>query len=200
MRKKRIFMACGMKMPNDPELVENLSKIAKHVAQTGWTIAQGGSSTGIMGFMVDEFSKYSKDIFMILPKKFRKDLPNLNFKDLTVVEDEAGRLVGIVKYCDTIVVLPGGSGTIEEFMYLIETKKYFEHDRNVLVYNYKGYYNDLFKQLKKCVRLGFLDKGALKFEVAESAEQLCLLIDKTNMAEKSNKTQNNRPKKSIIKK
>ena len=74
-------MACGMKMPNDPELVENLSKIAKHVAQTGWTIAQGGSSTGIMGFMVDEFSKYSKDIFMILPKKFRKDLPNLNFKD-----------------------------------------------------------------------------------------------------------------------
>ncbi len=194
MRKKRIFMACGMKIPNDPELVENLSKLAKHVAQTGWTIAQGGSSTGIMGFMVEEFSKYSKDVFMILPKKFRKDIPSLNFKDLTVVEDEAGRLVGIVKYCDTVVILPGGSGTIEEFMYVIETRKYFEHDRDIFVYNYKGYFNDLFKQLKKCVRLGFLDKGALKFEVAETIEDLCKFIDKANGLVKGKTI-----KKSIIK-
>ena len=194
MRKKRIFMACGMKMPNDPELIDNLSKIARHVAKTGWTIAQGGSHTGIMGFMVEEFSKYSNDVFMILPKKFRKDIPSLNFKDLTVVEDEAGRLVSIVKYCDTVVILPGGSGTIEEFMYVIETRKYFEHDRDIFVYNYKGYFNDLFKQLKKCVRLGFLDKGALKFEVAETIEDLCKFIDKANGLVKGKTI-----KKSIIK-
>lgn len=178
MRKKRIFMACGMKMPKDEELIENLKKIAKHVAITGWTIAQGGASTGIMGLMVDEFAKYSNDIFMIVPKKFRKDIPGLNFKELMLVEDEAGRLVNICRQCETVVVLPGGSGTIEEFMYLIETKKYFEHNREIFVYNYNGFFNDLFSQLKKCVEHGFLDKGALSFEVTDSVEQLCSLIDK----------------------
>lgn len=175
--KKKIFMACGMKMPTDKELLENISKIAKHVADSGWTIANGGGYTGIMGYVVEEFAKYSNDIYMILPKKFKKDLPHLNFKELKVVEDEAGRLIDIKDQCETIVVLPGGSGTIEEFMYLVETKKYHEHDRDVLVYNYKGYFDDLFAQLNKCVKHGFLDEGSLKFEVAETVEELCALID-----------------------
>ena len=58
MAKKKIFMACGMKMPTDKELLENISKIAKHVADTGWTIANGGGYTGIMGYVVEEFAKY----------------------------------------------------------------------------------------------------------------------------------------------
>ena len=33
-----------------------------------------------------------------------------------------------------------------------------------LVYNYKGYFDDLFAQLNKCVKHGFLDEGSLKFE------------------------------------
>ncbi len=175
--KKKIFMACGMKLPNDKDLIEDIKKIAKYVALSGWTIAQGGSSEGIMGLVVDEFSKYSNDIYMIVPKKFRKDLPSLTFKELMMVEDEAARLVNIKNQCETIVVLPGGSGTVEEFMYLVETKKYHEHDRDVLVFNYKGFFNNLFKQLEKCEEMGFLNPGALKYEVAGTVEDLIHLID-----------------------
>ena len=177
MKKRKIFMACGMNMPKDEKLIEELKLIAKHVAETGWTIAQGGNYTGIMGLMVDEFAKYSNDIYMIMPKKFRKDLPKLTFKELMLVEDEASRLVNIVKKCEVIVILPGGSGTIEEFMYLIETKKYFEHEREIIVFNYEGYYNDLFTQFKICVDFGLLAEGALKFKVAETSKELCKLID-----------------------
>ena len=80
MAKKKIFMACGMKMPTDKELLRKYQQNCKALWQTlDWTIANGGGYTGIMGYVVEEFAKYSNDIYMILPKKFKKDLPHLNF-------------------------------------------------------------------------------------------------------------------------
>ena len=50
---------------------------------------------------------------------------------------------------DAYLILPGGSGTIEEFTEIISWKILGIHNKNIIIFNYKNYWNPLIKMYEK---------------------------------------------------
>ena len=46
---------------------------------------------------------------------------------------------------DSFLILPGGSGTIEELTEIISWKFLGLHNKKIIIFNYKSYWDDLFK-------------------------------------------------------
>ena len=75
--------------------------------------------------------------------------------------------------CEKIIVLPGGTGTLEELLYCNETKRQNEHSAEIVLVNYKGYYDSILQQFENSFKLG-VAKNAICFDVVKSVDELKL--------------------------
>ena len=178
---KRVFVCAGMSMSNSEKINKEAKLLGEILAEDGdITYVQGGSDKGLMGKTLKEFLKYSKDKnveFLIPDVYYEYDAPALikllgknNFK-AKITHGEAGRLQEI-KECDLIIVLPGGTGTLEELLYCNETSRSGEHKARILVVNIDGFYNGFLKQLETNFKYGLSRQSAIRFDVVSSVEKL----------------------------
>lgn len=166
----KVFISMGKQMPKDRSIVEDAEQVAKLLAKYGCTMVQTGAKLGLMGIAVEEFEKYSDEMFMITPEHFKTDLEKHNCKQHLVVEFESDRMKEAIKNFDLAVILPGGMGTFAELAYFNEVCKSGESDAKILVVNSKGYYNKLLKFFKHQMKLGFANRDAVRFDVVKNAQ------------------------------
>ena len=50
---------------------------------------------------------------------------------------------------DIIILLPGAYGTLSEFMCLLEEKRTGIHNKDIIIFNINGFYNDLINMFNK---------------------------------------------------
>lgn len=178
---KRVFVCAGMS-PAKSEKINNEAKILGEMlaGNSEITYVQGGSDKGLMGKTLKEFLKYSKNVEFLIPDVYYEyDAPALirlvgedNFK-ATTTRGEAGRLMAI-KDCDLIIVLPGGTGTLEELLFCNETSRSSEHKARIILVNIDGFYNGFLKQLETNFEEGLSRRSAIRFDTISSVEELKL--------------------------
>ena len=168
----RVFVALGKQMPKNKAMIEDTEGVAKLLAKYNCTLVQGGARMGLMGVVVDQFQKYSDEVVMIVPEAHKSDLEGTISKESYIVEGESDRLKITINTCDMIIVLPGGTGTLAELAYYNETKKSGENKAKVVVVNTKGFYDKLFKFYKHQVKMGFMKKEHVTFDVVNTSSQL----------------------------
>lgn len=177
---KKVFVCAGMHLPENQTMVKHAREVGKMLAEKGYIYVQGGSNAGLMGQTLDEFLKYSKSVEFLIPKAyFDYDAPKLqnivgkeNFNYVRV-DGEADRLK-IIKNCDMIWVLPGGTGTLEELLYVNETGRSSEHDSQIVLINSEGFYNGFLQQIKTNLETGFSKESALHFIVVDKPSEIDL--------------------------
>ena len=87
------------------------------------------------------------------------------------MKDEAHRLRTIKKSA-ICVILPGGSGTIEELFYVNETARADEHNMEMFLVNVDGFYDGILKQIESNIAEGLIKPKAIKFKVVSSVEEI----------------------------
>ena len=175
----KVFVCAGMGLAKN----ENINKQAKELgimlsANKNIVYVQGGSDQGLMGETLKSFIKSSTNVEFLIPDVYYDyDAPNLiklvgkeDFK-YTITKGEAGRLQGI-KDCDYIIVLPGGSGSLEELLYCNETHRSGEHKNRVIVVNIDGYYDGFLHQLQVMTEQGLFKQSSIRFKVVNSVNEL----------------------------
>ena len=75
-----------------------------------------------------------------------------------------------------IIVLPGGTGTLEELLYVNETGRSNEHEAAIFVVNSEGFYNGFLEQIKTNIKTGFSKKTALHFEFVKNPSEITFNI------------------------
>lgn len=168
----RVFVALGKQMPKNKAMIEDTEGVAKLLAKYNCTLVQGGARMGLMGVVVEQFQKYSDEVVMIVPEVHKSDLEGTISKESYIVEGESDRLKITINTCDMIIVLPGGTGTLAELSYYNETKKSGENKAKVVVVNTKGFYDKLFNFYKHQVKMGFMKKEHITFDVVNTSSQL----------------------------
>ena len=175
---KKVFVCAGMHLPENKVMIKHAREIGKILGEKGLIYVQGGSNQGLMGETLNEFLKYSKTVEFLIPKAYyNNDAPILEkivgSKDFNaiMVDGEAERLK-IIKNCDLIIVLPGGTGTLEELLYVNETGRSNEHEAEIFVVNSEGFYNGFLQQIKTNIETGFSKKSALHFKFVNSPKEL----------------------------
>lgn len=181
---KRVFVCAGMGYAKNENINIQARKLGEILAKDKDIIyVQGGSQEGLMGETLKSFIKISNQVEFLIPDVYYDyDAPTLikllgeqNFKASTT-RGEAGRLQG-VKDCDYIIVLPGGSGTLEELLYCNETSRSGEHKNKVIVVNIDGYYDGFLNQLQTSIQQGLLKQSAIRFNVISSVDEIELSDD-----------------------
>lgn len=179
---KKVFVCAGMHLPDNKVMIEHAREVGRLLGEKGLIYVQGGSNQGLMGETLDEFLKYSKTVEFLIPKAYYDhDAPILEnivgSKDFNAVrvDGEAERLK-IIKNCDMIIVLPGGTGTLEELLYVNETGRSNEHEAEIFVVNSEGFYNGFLEQIKTNIKTGFSKKTALHFEFVKNPSEITFNI------------------------
>lgn len=172
---KRIFVCAGMGLAKNEKINAEAFELGKMLSQDkSITFVQGGSTQGLMGLVLKGFLENSNNVEFLIPEAYYDyDAPALieligkdNFR-ATKTRGEAGRLEEITK-CDEIIVLPGGTGTLEELLYANETKRSKEHDCKITLVNIDGFFDGLISQTNTNIAEGFSRTETIKYDVINS--------------------------------
>ena len=176
----KVFVCAGMGLAKNENINKQAVELGKILAENKALYVQGGSDEGLMGLTLKEFLKYSKNVMFAIPKcYFDVDAPKLlklvgagNYRFIKVT-NEAERLK-VIKSCDKVIVLPGGTGTIEELLYCNETARAKEHNAEIYLVNIDGYFDGLLKQISTNMKEGLAKASAIKFYIVKSVSEIQL--------------------------
>lgn len=130
-------------------------EFAELIGKRGHALVWGGSDVGLMKVMADGVENTGGRLIGVsvefLQHKARPDTD-----DMIVARDLAERKSLLLQHADAVVVLVGGTGTLDEATDIMELKKHGLHRKPVVVLNTAGFYDGLRQQMQRMEAEGFL--------------------------------------------
>ena len=151
-----ITVFLGSREGRDANIRAALEALAAWIGDAGHTLLYGGSKVGLMGVLAETVKRHGGRVIGIEPCFFVEAcVPFDGADELIVTEDKAERKDKLIRMADTLVVFPGGTGTLEEFAQALSMLNLGHVDVKCAVYNVDHYYDDLKAMLDKMVAFGF---------------------------------------------
>lgn len=181
MEIKSVCIYCASSTKIAPLFIDQAKKLAKALAENNIDMVFGGSRTGLMGILADEMNKLGGRSIGIMPR-FMKDVEwhHENLTELIWVDTMAERKEKLIEGVDAVITLPGGVGTMEEFMETLSLKRLGQFTKPMIIVNNGGFYDPLVDLLDAMLRENFLGpKHKDMWEVVSEAEQIIPTILKS---------------------
>lgn len=147
-----------------------------------WNIICCGDLRGIFGKLYKEWKKSKFDMKMAVPKiylPYSKDIEKeLDYISNTINE----RTDKLIQEADVCVFLPGGIGTIYEIMSVIETKRAGEHQKEIIIINFEGFFDNLLKMLEQIYKEKFANnKDRDNYIIVNTTEEAIEYLKNTKL-------------------
>lgn len=128
---------------------------ARLLGKAGHTLVWGGSDTGLMKVVADGVEEAGGRLVGVsvdfLAHKARPDADQM-----VVAKDLAERKALLLAKSDAVVIMVGGTGTLDEATEILELKKHGKHTKPVVLLNTAGFYDGLKTQFRRMDEEGFL--------------------------------------------
>ncbi|MGD8715838.1 MAG: TIGR00730 family Rossman fold protein [Desulfobacterales bacterium] len=174
-----ICVFLGSSIGNHPAYMEAAGAMGRELAVRGLTCVYGGSGTGLMKQLADSALAAGGRVLGVTVQAL-KDKENFHqgLTELHVLPTMHERKNLMVQLADGFVALPGGIGTLEEFLEVYTLGQMGFHSKPCGLLNVNGYYAPLELMLDTAEKEGFLKNPHQKSIVrAESpGEMLDLLM------------------------
>ncbi|WP_318207756.1 TIGR00730 family Rossman fold protein [Streptomyces sp. SJL17-1] len=128
---------------------------ARLLGKAGHTLVWGGSDTGLMKVVADGVEEAGGRLVGV-SVDFLAHKARPNADEMVVTKDLAERKALLLAKSDAIVVMVGGTGTLDEATEILELKKHAKHTKPVVLLNTAGFYDGLKTQLHRMEADGFL--------------------------------------------
>lgn len=169
--------------------VEAAYRLGSLIAEKGHVCVNGAGRTGVMGGMNHGCRDKGGKIKGIIHKQFIVDDSEDDWiKDLLVLDGSAlnERKDGLFDESDCLIVLPGGTGTFDEFWDCVSAKSLGMKNlarKPIVLVNIDGFYDGFIKQLQRAYDDGVLYMTVDKFfhVVSNEVEALELCIAECNV-------------------
>lgn len=154
---KQLCVFCASSAKVHQDYFEATIRFANAAVDGGYSILYGGGALGLMGALADTaISKHGK-VTGIIPDFMRSvEWDHKGISELIVVNDMRERKKLLIEHADAIVVLPGGSGTIEELFEAISLKKLGMITIPIVILNQNGFYDSLEQLMEKMISERFM--------------------------------------------
>jgi len=147
MNIKSLTIFCSSSNNLDSIYYDIGKKLTEIIAKYNFSIVYGGGQVGIMGVVAKKALELGINVTGVIPEFL--NVKEIMFKDinsLKIVKDMSQRKKLLYELGDAFIALPGGTGTIEEITEVISWKVLGLHDKPILFYNFKNFWNPLIKQ------------------------------------------------------
>ncbi|MFJ9348822.1 TIGR00730 family Rossman fold protein [Streptomyces sp. NPDC101237] len=146
------------------------------IGKGGHTLVWGGSDTGLMKVVADGVHEAGGRLLGVTVE-FLANKARPGADEMVIAADLAERKRLLLEKSDAVVIMVGGTGTLDEATEILELKKHRRTDKPVVLLNTDGFYDGLEQQFRRMEAEGFLPRplAELMHFTAEPADALAHL-------------------------
>ncbi|CAM5420107.1 hypothetical protein SCALM49S_06640 [Streptomyces californicus] len=130
-------------------------EFARLLGKGGHTLVWGGSDSGLMKVVADGVQEAGGRLCGV-SVDFLAAKARHNADEMVIANDLAERKPLLLEKADAIVIMVGGTGTLDEATEILELKKHGHTGKPVVLLNTAGFYNELNEQFQRMEDEGFL--------------------------------------------
>jgi len=154
---QRVCVFCGSSRGARPIYVEAARQLARELSQRKLGLVYGGGNVGLMGVLADEMLALGAEVIGVIPETLVSlEVAHTGLRDLRVVDSMHARKAMMADTADGFVALPGGLGTLEEFLEVLTWAQLGMHDKPMGLLDVHGYFEPLLQLLDHAVDERFL--------------------------------------------
>ncbi|MPY61946.1 LOG family protein [Streptomyces spongiae] len=158
-------------------------EFAKLLGKGGHTLVWGGSDVGLMKVVADGVQEAGGHLLGV-SVEFLADRARPGVDQMVIARDLAERKRLLLEKADAVVIMVGGTGTLDEATDILELKKHGHTDKPVVLLNTAGFYDGLKEQFRRMEDEGFLPRplSDLVFFAEEPVGALAYLEESRGVA------------------
>ncbi len=165
----------------DHAYVEAVENMGEYIARRGHELVFGAGANGLMGAAARGARRGGGRIFGAIPKFFEDDKIEEIFYDcdeLVFTDTMHQRKALMEEKADAFIVVPGGIGTYEEMFEILTLKQLGRLNKNIVMLNFNGFYNDLLTALNHAISRDFItDKCRSLFRITDDYKKAVHLAE-----------------------
>ena len=161
--------------------IRKVEELGKILAKRGHNMVYGAGGAGLMGAAARGFKAGGGKVTGVLPAFFLHEVEATLFPDcdeMIYTETMAERKAIMEEKADAFLTVPGGIGTLEEFLEVLTLRQLDRHDKALVLFNVNGYFDELKAMLDRAVEEGFLKARCLDYLlITEDAEEAASYLE-----------------------
>ena len=172
MTSRKAVVFCSAAEGIDPKYDKAAREVVRALHAYGWGLVSGGSFRGLMGSLSDEMERLGGEHTGVIPR-FMKGLEYPHLTELIWTDTMSERKERMREGTSAAIALPGGIGSLDEFVETHVLRKLGRYDGKLLVLNLDGFYDpwkDLLRHYERHGMLEARDRDLVIF--ADTVEQL----------------------------
>ena len=171
---RNICVYCGSGSGRNPAFAEAARDFGKILAAAEIGLVYGGGSLGLMGEIARSVIRHGGRVTGIIPAFLSaREHMLLEAHELVVVDNMHQRKHLMFMKSDAFVAMPGGLGTLEEFVEQLTWSQLEQHQKPIVLTNIDGYWNSLLSQFERMREEGFIRRGLeLHLEVVDRVDAI----------------------------
>jgi uncharacterized protein (TIGR00730 family) len=144
----KICVFCSANQQIDPDFFGLTEELGKWAAENGHTIVFGGVNQGLMECVGKAAKQVGGRTIGIIPMIVEKSGRTSDYVDIEIPCDNlSDRKQLMMDKSDVFIALPGGIGTLDEIFTVAASATIGYHQKPVILYNLKGFWNPLIQLL-----------------------------------------------------
>lgn len=154
---KRICVFCGASTGTNPAYQTAAVDMGRTLAENGIDLVYGGGNKGLMGMIADATIDNGGRAFGVIPKALvDKEEAHTRLSEQFVVNTMHERKMMMATLSDGFIAMPGGFGTLEEFIEIITWAKLGFHQKPCALLNINQFYDGLLNYFDQLTDEGFV--------------------------------------------
>jgi uncharacterized protein (TIGR00730 family) len=156
---KQLYAAvfCASSSGTAPEYLDAAKALGRELGARGMGLVYGGASVGLMGALADAALAAGAPVIGVLPAVLRdREIAHPGLSELHFVSTMHERKALMADRADAFLALPGGYGTLDEFLEILTWAQLGIHAKPCVLVNVLGFYDGLLRFLDHAVDQGFL--------------------------------------------
>jgi uncharacterized protein (TIGR00730 family) len=178
--KKIICIFCASADGATPAYLETARYLGRLIAVRGHGLLYGGATVGAMGAVADGALAAGGEVVGVIPDIIMdKEIGHTGLTELHVVRTMHERKAMLASKTDAFVALPGGYGTLDEFIEIVTWAQLRIHAKPCVLVNLNGYYDGFLKFLDHAVTEGFIrPENRTLILVANNASEALEIVER----------------------
>ncbi|MFA5959847.1 MAG: TIGR00730 family Rossman fold protein [Tatlockia sp.] len=154
---KALAVFCGANSGNQSVYQKAAEQLADSLSAAHIALVYGGAKVGLMGSLANRMLGHGSEVFGVIPQSLVDvEVAHEKLTKLHIVDSMHERKVLISELADGFIMLPGGTGSLDEFFEVLTLAQLGYHQKPCGILNIAGYYDFLLQFLDNAVSQGFL--------------------------------------------
>jgi uncharacterized protein (TIGR00730 family) len=173
-----ICVFCGSANGTDPAYAQTAKELGQSIAASGIGLVYGGATVGLMGILADAALAGGAEVIGVMPEVLMdREIAHRGLTKFHIVKTMHERKALMAEYSDAFIALPGGYGTLDEFIEIVTWAQLKIHQKPCILLNTNGYYDGFLTFLHHAVKQGFIKpENYSLIQIADNVESALKLV------------------------